>query len=406
MNNTNINPNTRWKVLFASTIINMCIGSAYAWSVFQKPLIKMFNWDASDVSIAFTLSLIMLPLSMIVAGRIQDKIGPKLVTMSGGIIFSIGIFSTGFINSLPMLYVTYGLLGGIGIGTVYACTIANTVTWFPDKKGLAGGLTAGGFGFGAVIVAPLAANLIANYGVLSAFKYFGVAYLVIILITSQLLKAPEKTTAKNIATTENDMDYKEMLKKPMFYMLWIIFTFGCVSGLLIIGHASPIGQERIGLTPQVASFAVSFIGLSNTFGRLFWGSVSDKMGRYKTLSIMLGFSGVMMMLLYFASGFVPFVISICGIALSFGGFLGIFPSITSDLFGSKNLGNNYGIMLTAYGVAAFVGPRLAATAKEISGGYDHAFIIATILNVIGIVFAIVIAKKVSSKSSSAISKVA
>lgn len=390
----------RWIVLITSFIINLCLGSAYAWSVFQKPLIAKFGWSTGQVSIAFTLSLILLPLSMIGAGKIQDVKGPKIVTLVGGLIFSIGIFLTGFVNSLPMLYLTYGILGGCGIGTAYACTVANTVKWFPDKRGLAGGLTAGGFGFGAVVFAPVAVSLIIKYDVMATFKIFGIVYLISITLCSLFLKAPEKnwkpvgweSSAKDVSVKSDiDMNAEEMMKTSTFYILWVMYAIGCVSGLMIIGHASPIGQEKIGLTPHVAAVAVSFIGLANTFGRIFWGSISDKIGRYNTLVLMFATSGGMLILLNFSTNFGMFVIAICGVALSFGGFLGIFPSITADNFGSKNLGINYGIMLTAFGLAAFIGPRIAVVAKQTSGGeYGKAFIIASVLNIIGVLFVILV----------------
>lgn len=386
----------RWIILAASMIVNLCIGSAYVWSVFQKPLIQMFGWTTAQASLAFTLSLSLVPFAMIVAGRIQDQKGPKLVIFTGGIIFGTGIFLTGFTSSITMLYLSYGLLGGIGIGTIYACTVANTVKWFPDKRGLAGGLTAAGFGLGAVLFAPIAVNLIGQYNVLTTFKILGVVYIAGVCISSQFITAPQagwkpegwESAAKSpTASAAENLTTVEMLKSPKFYILWAMYTIGCIAGLMIIGHASPIGQEKIGLSPQVAGAAVSFLGIANTLGRMFWGSVSDKIGRYSALMLMFLVNGAMLLLLNAAVNFTMFVIAICGIALSFGGFLGIFPSVTADNFGAKNLGINYGIMFTAYGLAAFIGPRLAAVVKQSSGGdYGKAFIIASILSIVGIIF--------------------
>jgi len=162
--------------------MNLCIGSAYAWSVFQKPLIEIFGWQTSQASLAFTLNLCLVPFAMIVAGKIQDKNGPQKVTLIGGLIFGLGIILTGFTSSLTVLYLTYGVLGGLGIGTVYACTVANTVKWFPDKRGLAGGLVAAGFGSGAVLFAPLSVSLISKFGVLSTFKILGFVFMVGIVL--------------------------------------------------------------------------------------------------------------------------------------------------------------------------------------------------------------------------------
>lgn len=399
----------RWIILAASVVINLCIGSAYAWSVFQTPFIEQFGWSTADASLAFTLSLSLVPFAMIVAGRFMDVRGPKIVAFTGGIIFSVGMFLTSFTNSLTILYLTYGILGGWGIGTVYSVTVSNTVKWFPDKRGLAGGFTAAGFGLGAVLFAPVAVSLVGSFGVLTTFKILGVFHLVVILATSLLLSAPtagwkpEGWNPPQPAGGSGIEDYtsKQMLKTPDFYLLWAMYTIGCVSGLMIIGHASSIGQEVIGLTPQVAAVAVSFLGLANTFGRMFWGTISDKLGRYITLVLMYLTSGIMLLILNIAQDFTLFVVGVCGIALGFGGFLGIFPSVTADKFGAKYLSVNYGIIFTAYGLAAFIGPRLAAVVKESSGGdYGLAFIIASVMNVVGIIFTLIIANKIKKEKAS------
>ncbi|MCG8538409.1 MAG: OFA family MFS transporter [Clostridia bacterium] len=394
----------RWIILAASIIINLCIGSAYAWSVFQTPLINIFGWSTAQTSLAFTLNLALLPIAMIFAGRIQDQKGPKVVALVGGLIFGLGIILTGFTSSLTILYLTYGVLGGIGIGTVYACTVANTVKWFPDKRGLAGGLTAAGFGSGAVVFAPLAVSFINNYGVLTSFKILGSIFMVGICICSLLLKSPAQDwklegwepKTNTSSAVNKDKTAKEMIRSSNFYILWGMYTIGCISGLMIIAHASPIGQEVIGLTPEVAAAAVSFLGLSNTIGRIFWGAISDKIGRYNTLIAMYIVSASLLIVLSNAGNFLMFLVGICGIALSFGGFLGIFPSITADNFGAKNLGINYGVLFTAFGVAAVLGPRIAALVKQSSGGdYTRAFIIASVMNIAGIILTVVM--KIKSK---------
>lgn len=384
----------RWVVLFSSVLINLCIGAAYAWSVFQKPLISMFKWSTSEASLAFTLSLSLVPLAMIVAGKVQDQKGPKTVIFVGGIIFSAGIIAAGFTQSLGYLYMTYGVLGGLGIGTIYACTVANTVKWFPDKRGLASGLVAAGFGSGAVLIAPLATSFIQSYGVLTTFQILGVAFLVVISAASQFVKTapagfrpagwiPPAPTANTIAGS--DKNWREMLADPMFYVLWGMYTIGAISGLMIIGHAAPIGQEIIKLSPQAAAVAVSFLALANTAGRIFWGWVSDRIGRYPAVMAMFILAAVMMLVINNVTTFIPFVAVISAIGLCFGGFMGIFPSITADMFGAKNLGMNYGIIFTAYGAAAFIGPRLAARFKEMNNGdYSQAFLIAAVLSVLGI----------------------
>ncbi len=387
----------RWLILTSMFVINLCVGSAYAWSVFQRPLISLFHWSTSDTSLAFSISLFIIPLAMIIGGKIQPIRGPKFLMFTGGIIFSTGIIAAGFTTSLASLYSSYGLLGGFGIGFIYGTGISNAVKWFPDKRGLAAGLVAAGFALGAVINAPIANWLVQGYGVLTTFKILGAAYLVITCLAAQFVKAPQAGYVPegwqpqdiSITGSSNDKDWKGMLGSPIFYVLWMMYTIACVSGLMIIGHAASIGQEVIHLDAKTAAFAVSLMALANTAGRVIWGWFSDKMGPYPTLAVMFILSALMMSTLKYAGSFVPFVTVISIIAACFGGFFAIFPSITADLFGAKNLSMNYGILFTSYGVAAFIGPRLAARVKEInSGDYSTAFLAASIMCAVAILLTV------------------
>lgn len=375
----------RWTILIASMIINMCIGSAYAWSVFQNPLISMFGWSTSDTSLAFTLSLSLVPVAMIGAGRIQDRFGPQMVTMAGGIVFGLGLVLTSQITSLTGLYLSYGLLGGFGIGMIYTCMVGNTIKWFPDKKGLAGGLIAMGFGLGAIVFAPVGVMLIREFDVLVTFAIFGVVFSLIIIVASFFIKAPKNVNVSQSTVVDQFMTSHQMMKTPRFYLLWILYTIGCIGGLMIIGHASPIVQHKVGLSSQEAAFIVSFLGLSNSLGRVFWGSVSDRFGRMVTLTTTYLVAAVCLLALSMFTSLPIVVVAIGGIALCFGGYLGIMPSICAENFGSKHIGINYGLLFTAYGFAAFVGPRLASWIRDVNAGsYDVAFGVVMMMNVVGL----------------------
>lgn len=395
----------RWMMLMVSILMNICIGSAYAWSVFQKPLVELLGATTAQVSLAFTLSLALVPVSMMFFGKLQDKKGPGRITLLGSILFGAGITLAGWTTSVTMLYLTYGVLGGFGIGAVYGCTVATTVKWFPDKRGMAGGLAAAGFGSGAVFLAPLADALIQRFGVLHTFRLMGILFFTLIALCSFLLAAPKSgwmpqgwtpATVKTKSSIQSGLECTPsgMMKTGTFYILWVVYTIGAVSGLMIIGHASPIAQGQIGLSSSTAAICVSILALANTFGRIFWGVVSDRIGRYNTIALMFGVSAIMLLVLNRADNMGLFILSTFGIALSFGGFLGIMPSVTADNFGAKCLGMNYGIIFTAYGVAAVVGPRIAAVAVEASGGvYSSAYLIASAMNVVGVLCSLFMIQK-------------
>lgn len=389
----------RWIILISCIIINLCLGAGYAWSVFQGPLMEQFGWSTSQASLAFSISFGVDPIAMIIFGPKQDRSGPRMITFLGGILFGVGMILTSFVKNLPMLYLSYGVVLGFGIGTAYGCTTAVAVKWFPDKKGLAGGLTAAGFGSGALVFAPIAVKLIEKVGVLFTFRYLGIALLIIICGCALTLSAPPKTEETSGGT--EDKKPKEMLQTSTFWLLWVAYVFGCISGLMIIGHASPIAAEHLHFDLAIATMIVSIVSLGNTFGRLFWGTVSDKIGRYNSVALMFITSCIGLLLLNFKFTSIIGVVGIVLIALCFGGFLGIFPGITADNWGAKFNGSNYGIMSTAFGLASIVGPSIVSFVKESSGGeYGTAFIISIILNLIGIALILLLKKREKSVSNS------
>lgn len=388
----------RWFILIACIIINLSLGAGYAWSVFQGPLIEKFSWTTAQTSLAFSISFAMVPIGMIIFGKIQDEKGPKWVTFGGGLMFGLGMIMTSFVKNLMMLYLSYGLILGFGIGMAYGCTTSTTVKWFPDKKGLAGGLTAAGFGSGAVLFAPLAKNLISSNGVLMTFRYLGIGLLITICLASLFLTAPEKKVTVVAQDDKINKKSNEMIKTPVFWGLWTAYIFGCVSGLMIIGHAAPIAKEFLNIE-KIATLVVMLVALSNTFGRIVWGFVSDKVGRYKAVILMFLTSSIGLVLLRFKIDPKIAVLGIMLIALCFGGFLGTFPGITAENWGPLYNGSNYGVMFTAYGIAAVVGPRLAATIKEANNGdYSNAFLISIALNIVGMILILILERRKKAKA--------
>lgn len=387
----------RWFFLFAGMVINICAGFGYAWSVFQKPLIDLLNWPVADVSMAFTFMMGMSALPQALAGKAQEYIAPKQVILFGGGLLSVGVIGMGYIQSLSQLYIGSTVIG-LGIGVVYSGTVSNIVKFFPDKRGMASGVLAAGMGAGPIVLAPLASFIILNYGVMATLKTLGIVFLVVTCGLSQLIKtAPSNylPVGYMIATEGHQVNdsvnknWQAMLQDLMFYILAGIFIIGGTSGMMIMGHASPIAQDTLKISPQAASVIVGFLALANATGRVFWGWLSDKTGRYPILLAMYVMGGLSMLVLTKVNTYYTLVPVMMAVALCYGGFMGMMASLTADTFGSKYLGVNFGIMFLTIGIAAFIGPRLAAIVRETNNGdYSQAFLIAAALNLVGIVFAL------------------
>lgn len=256
--------------------------------------------------------------------------------------------------------------------------------WFPDKKGMAGGLTAAGFGSGAIILAPVANSLIDKYGISTTFKIMGASLFLVIIIASFVIKeAPIVENAGQVSVDSSDKTWNEMVKEGKFWLLWAIYVLAALAGMMVIAHAANIATEYELAKPALI---VMVVDLSNTLGRIAWGSISDKLGRYKTVILMFVASAIGLVLVYLNPqlGAWSAVVGLVLVASSFGGLLGSYPGITADNWGSKNAGSNYGFMFTAYGVAAVVGPSLAANIKTSSGSYGLAFVISAAMSLVGL----------------------
>ena len=383
----------RWLFLAACLVINICIGFGYAWSVFQKPLMNAFGWDAASVSLGFSIIMGVSALPQALAGKALDYVGPKLVILVGGVMLGLGIFTLGLAHSLTHLYIS-GALVGLGMGIVYPATVATMVKYFPERRGLASGLLAAGMGSGAVLIAPLSSFLIDAVGVLGTLKVLGISFSVAICVLSRLIQtAPEGYRPAGVVSqnagplgSATDKDWGKMLADPQFYLIAAIFVLGTSAGIMIMGHASPIVQQIIGKTPQEASVIVGFIALANTLGRIFWGGISDKVGRYPILAAIFVVLGLALLTLSQTNLYLPFIVAIMAVGMCYGGFMGMMASVTADAFGAKYLGVNFGIMFLTLGAASVIGPRMAAIiAQRNNGDYTQAFVIAASFCVVGVI---------------------
>lgn len=386
----------RWLILAAAVVINLCIGTLYAWSVFANPLGQLFGWAATALALVFTINHGLSPVAMIGGGFLQDRFGSRSSIIVGGLMFTIGLFLSGYVSEVGMLYLTYSTLAGIGGGVIYAGTMGNTVKFFPDKRGMAAGICAAGYGLGAMVMAPIAARLIIAHGVLATFQILGVAFFIIIcLCLTVTKKAPagykpagwEPTPLQVTTQSTTNAVWTQMISQGIWWVIMVMLLCGALSGLMVLAHASPIGQLMFGLTPMKAAFFVSIITLANACGRVGFGALSDRIGRSNTIMIMYIVSALSMLNLNFAGSVAGFVASGIGCGAVFGGFMGLMPSVIGDRFGMKNFGVNYGVTFIGFSLAAIIGPMTAGKMRVATGSYEDAFWVAFVINVIGLIFA-------------------
>ena len=406
----------RWFIVLAGIVIQLALGTVYAFSVFRNPLMAKFGWTVTQTTNAFTITLVFFTVAMIFAGRWQDRVGPRIVATVGGLLLGAGTLLASQTSSLMMLYLSYGVLGGLGIGFAYVTPIATIVKWFPDMRGLMTGLAVFGFGAGSLIFAPLAANLIVAYGVLTTFAILGVIFLVAVTGSAQALQNPpagwrpagwNPPEPKPGTLVKADYAPTEMLSTLSFWMLWVMYLFGAAAGLMVISQASPMGQEVAKLSKEAAAAAVGLLAIFNGLGRILWGWVSDRVGRVYTLVAMfLLLAADMFLVLPRAASYGTFVTGIALAALSFGGYLALLPALTADYFGTKNYGLNYGWMFTAYGAASIFGPGVIARVKEATGNYTAALYIYAALALIGVILALLTRPPVPKEEAGSSTKAA
>ncbi|MBO4365848.1 MAG: OFA family MFS transporter [Eggerthellaceae bacterium] len=375
-------------VLAASAVIGSFAGAIYMWSIFNVPLMESYNWDVRQISLAYSLYLFTGCCSGFLAGWLQRRMKSNLLMLIAGFLFSGGWFLTGFATSIPLLYLTFSFIAGFGDGIVYNTAVATATKWFPDKRGFANGVCVGCMGISALIFAPLGNVFITAFGPSRAFNLCGIVFLAFFLTFSWFIKAPEPgwvpegwhpDDAKAGAAPAAEREYMTpaMLRTPVYWVLWIMFVLATSSGMMMTGHASNIGQDLAGMTASQGALMVGILSIGNFCGRFGFGWLSDKIGRYNTLVIMLAITGCDMMLLFgHATTFPTFMVALVVVGACFGGIMSVVPSLCGDLFGNANFGMNYAALYTGYTVAAFVGPMLAAGIFAQTGAYVLAFVVA------------------------------
>lgn len=395
-------------VLIAGVAIQLCLGVAYIWSVFQSGIAQtIFAGNNAKASLTYSLLLAVLTVGSVLGGKLVNKIPLKLVVMLGGIILSLGFFIASFTKPEHSftLWLSYGVMGGIGMGLAYSTTISCVQKWFPDKKGLVTGIIVAALGLGGVIFTPIVEALIAHFGgsgvgELYTFRVIALIFFIVCVPCSLFLEVPKVSTTLVSASTKClDVTPKQLITRPSFYFLTLSLMLACMGGLMMIGFAKPIAVGR-GLGEKSA-IAVLLISIFNSIGRLTWGAVSDKLGYVKTIVIMMIGSSLMSVLVLFAKGYSIFVF-IGLIGFFYGGLLSTFPSYTAKIYGVKNVATNYGMVLLGFGIGAIMSSYIAGYFKDKAVNdinlMSPAFYIAATCSIVAIAFILLVQKLETAKS--------
>ncbi|MCP5113904.1 MAG: OFA family MFS transporter [bacterium] len=403
----------RWRFVAAALVMQLCLGVLYSWAVFRGPLEELYGWSKSTSIAPYRYSLLFFTIAMVLAGFWQDRKGPRLVGSAGGLLLGAGCLLAAWIGDTPRgLIFAYGVLGGLGVGFAYVTPIATCIRWFPDKRGMIVGLAVMGFGAGSLIFAPLLEKLIGSDPSLYSetiprtFLVMAAIFLVCVIGAAQVYRVPPPgwkppgwQPAAAGAAERSEYTPKAMLATPQFYMLWVLYFIGTSVGLTAIGQASPLIREMAATGAALSGgAALGVMSLFNGIGRLSWGSLSDKLGRRWTTATMFAIYAVACLaLLRTASGFWSLLAGLCIVGFCFGGYLALLPSFTADYFGSKNIGANYGVMFSAYGLCGFIVPQYFASIMDkaradgnLAAGYNQVYFTLALAAVAGAVLAIMV----------------
>lgn len=385
----------RWWHVVGGVTMNLALGSLYGWSVFVAPLEKEFHWKRADTSNVFIIAVVVFALSFIVAGRLQDKIGPFKISLTGAVLVSLGFFLCSYADSITKFFVFFGVLGGLGNGFGYATPIPVMSKWFPDKRGLAVGLAVGGYGAGSAVFGPLAASyLIPHFGWRATFQVLGVIFCVMTVFGAFLLKNPPAgyrpagwvPAASKAAASTYDFAPSEVWRTPSFYLLWVGYALGCAAGLMVISQLLPFARS-VGIpSTTLASFGLVVGAVGNASGRILSGWISDHLGRINVLRLMIGISMVAMPILYYVGGnVVALFVMLFIVYWCYGTQLSVNAATAADFWGTKNVGINYGMLFTAWGVAGLLGGRIGGMLYDKYHNYQMAFYTAAVLAAVALI---------------------
>lgn len=403
----------RWIVVVAGLIVMLCLGAIYAYSVISLHSKKIFEASppqgyglkvsSTEMQFPFIVFLLLFALTMPLIGRFIERYGPRKVTLVGALFVGLGWCLASFANSPLTLTFLYGVVGGLGVGIAYNCPIVTSTKWFPDRRGLAVGLTVLGFGLSAALVAPLADFLAAKFGVRAMFQILGGTFFALTAASALFLKLPPENwspqgwkPAGKLEASQGNLIRDEMIRTKAFYALWVCYTVGTLAGLMAIGVSKSVGLEvasNIGIREQEISALLTVLiapfALCNGVGRPIFGWLTDRLGPRKTAAIsftMIIIASLAMSIL--SNLLVVYVFAFAVLWLNLGGWLAIAPAATAQFFGTKDYARNYGLVFTAYGAGALIGNLIAGQAKDIFGAYVKIFPYVAALAALGLILAL------------------
>lgn len=376
-------------IAIAGFIMQVALGAIYAWSVFRVPLTEQFKASVTQVNLAFTITILMVGFAAFGGGLWMKSAGPRIVAITAGVLYGSGIFLASFSTSLTILYLTYGVMAGIGLGLGYIVPIATLVKWFPDKRGTITGVAVAGFGLGAVVTTLISKQLVPSLGVLGTFRILGIIYLVAVIGAALFMRNPpagfkpagwEPDTTERGDRSGKDFQFGEALKTWQWFALWALLFLNASVGIGIIAEAAPMTQQITGATAAAAATLVILISFGNAAGRFLWAAVSDAIGRKWTFLTMFLLQAVLLIAASLVGSYVLFAALVIVIISCYGGGFGTMPAFAADYFGPANVGQIYGLMLTAWSAAAVLGPIVISRVVDATGVYTNAlYIFAAIM---------------------------
>ncbi|HES0020429.1 TPA: OFA family MFS transporter [Streptococcus pyogenes] len=389
----------RYIIATAGILLHLMLGSTYAWSVYRNPILQETGWDQAPVAFAFSLAIFCLGLSAAFMGNLVEQYGPRLTGTVSAILYASGNMLTGLAidrKEIWLLYIGYGVIGGLGLGAGYITPISTIIKWFPDKRGMATGFAIMGFGFASLLTSPIAQWLIETEGLVATFYLLGLIYLIVMLFASQLIIKPtaaeiailDKKRLQNNSYLIEGMTAKEALKTKSFYCLWVILFINITCGLGLISVVAPMAQDLTGMSPEMSAIVVGAMGIFNGFGRLVWASLSDYIGRRVTVILLFLVSIIMTISLIFAHSSLIFMISIATLMTCYGAGFSLIPPYLSDLFGAKELATLHGYILTAWAIAALTEPMLLSITVEWTHNYLLTLCVFIVLYILGLMVAL------------------